>query len=132
MRLPNGNLFIFDNGFNRNFGSGTSNYSRAVEYRIDESAMEVRQIWEYGSERGSELYSPIISDVDLLENSNRLMTSGILFGADPHAKITEITYPDKTVAFEMSVFFKNAESGGSFSWGDFDLMYRAEKRKFYN
>jgi arylsulfate sulfotransferase len=130
MLLPNGNIFIYDNGFNRNF-EFAGNYSRGVEYEIDETNRTVRQVWEYGKDRGPELNSPIISDVDVLENGNRLISSGIIFGPDPKTKIVEVLYPQKTVAFEMTLHHKNSQSSGSFNWGDFDLMYRAEKRDFY-
>ena len=106
MLLPNGNLFLFDNGFNRNFVTGTPTYSRAVEYEIDETNMTIKQVWQYGMERGTDLYAPIISDVDLLDNGNRLMTSGMLFDlADPRALVSEITYPGKTLAFEAVFSF---------------------------
>jgi arylsulfate sulfotransferase len=42
--LPNGDLLLFDNGVSRHFGSPYASYSRAVIYRIDESAMTVRQM----------------------------------------------------------------------------------------
>jgi hypothetical protein len=50
---PQGNLLMFDNG---NFRASpfatsvpdTSNYSRAVEYQINEDTMEVSQVWDYG------------------------------------------------------------------------------------
>ena len=70
MILPNGNLFVFDNGRKRNFSgdpltADSSDYSRGVEYAINEVAMTVTQVWQYGKERGSAFYSPIISDVDV-------------------------------------------------------------------
>ena len=50
---PQGTLLLFDNG---NFRASpfatsvpnTTNYSRAVEYQINEHTMEVSQVWEYG------------------------------------------------------------------------------------
>jgi len=50
---PQGTLLMFDNG---NFRASpfapsvpdTINYSRAVEYQINEDTMEVSQVWEYG------------------------------------------------------------------------------------
>jgi len=41
----------------------TGNYSRAVEYKIDEAKGTVEQVWEYGKERGDEWYSPVTSVV---------------------------------------------------------------------
>ncbi|MGL4107818.1 aryl-sulfate sulfotransferase [Clostridium sp. LP20] len=76
-----GSLFVFDNG---NFRSNDmddvvlahNNYSRAVEYIIDEDAMEVEQIWQYGKESGNTLYSAQEGSIDILPNSNRLITFG--------------------------------------------------------
>ncbi len=81
--LPNGNLLIFDNGFGRGFGTATSQYSRAVEYEITENQNNeggtISQIWQYGKERGLEMFAPFISDVDYIEQSGtRLITAGSL------------------------------------------------------
>lgn len=132
MILPNGNLFLFDNGLTRNFSPDGPTYSRGVEYVIDESQMTVSQVWQYGEERGPEFYSVIISDVDLLPaTGNRLIMPGIVFGADPRALVTEVTYPGKQVVFEALIHFKNLLSIGSFSWGNFDLVYRSERLPLY-
>ena len=72
-------ILIYDNGNHRSYDSPLApadNYSRAVEYEIDEEAGTVRQIWQYGAERGSELFTPFIGDADYLENGNRLVTFG--------------------------------------------------------
>lgn len=133
MILPNGHIFVFDNGFNRCFEDPPSNlYSRAVEYEIDEENQTVKQVWEYGKERGDECFSAIISDVDYLpETQNRLFIPGIMFGDQPYAKIVEVTYPGKDVVFEATLNFKNLLGSGEFAWGEFDLMYRAERTTLY-
>ena len=77
-------ILLFDNGCVR-FGeadvqkdlltgdlSSIQNYSRLVQYRIDEKAGTIRQIWQYGKERGEELYTERCGDADLLSNGNRL------------------------------------------------------------
>ena len=38
--------------------------------------MTISQVWQYGKERGSEFYSPYVSDVDYLENNHYLILSG--------------------------------------------------------
>ena len=60
-----GTLTVFDNGWGRDFAPTklAGNYSRAVEYRIDEAKGTVEQVWEYGKERGDEWYSPVTSVV---------------------------------------------------------------------
>ena len=132
MILPNGNLFLFDNGLRRNFYSDGATFSRGVEYAVDESHMTVRQVWQYGEERGDEFYSPIISDVDFLAaTGNRLIMPGILFGTDPLAFVTEVTHPSKEVVFEAKIHFQNLFSSGALAWGDFDLVYRSERLPMY-
>ena len=71
--LPNGNILLFDNGFGRGIWKCNSDYSRAVEYSISENQNgvggTVSQIWQYGKERGAEMFAPFISDVDYLDSS---------------------------------------------------------------
>lgn len=79
--LPNGDLFLFDNGNNRSkleekAISAENNYSRAVIYRIDTTDKTVQQIWEYGKNLGSDFYSPYISDVDYITDNHYLILSG--------------------------------------------------------
>ena len=81
MILPNGNLFVFDNGNNRsktaeNAVSAESNYSRGVIYQLDKENKMIHQVWQYGKERGSEFYSPYISDVDYFNDGHYLIHSG--------------------------------------------------------
>ena len=64
----NGDLLVFDNGNFRSFDPqhftpAYRNYSRAVAYQVDEKNMTVRQVWQYGKERGSELYAPFLGIV---------------------------------------------------------------------
>lgn len=81
MILPNGNLFVFDNGNNRsktaeNAVSAENNYSRGVIYQLDKENKTIHQVWQYGKERGSEFYSPYISDVDYFNDGHYLIHSG--------------------------------------------------------
>ncbi len=126
--LPNGNLLLFDNGLRRNYDPKPS-YSRAVEYKIDEVNRTVTQVWQYGKERGVEMYSPITSDVDVLANGNRLITSGNIraSGKPGHAKMVEVTYPDNEVVFEADLYFQDALGTKEKSWGQFDIVFRGER-----
>lgn len=79
--LPNGNLLLFDNGYGRDFGNALADYSRAVEYEIEEAADHIggniKQVWEYGKERGDEMYASFISDVDYISSrDSRLIIAG--------------------------------------------------------
>ena len=126
--LPNGNLLLFDNGLRRNFEAKPT-YSRAVEYKINEAERTITQVWQYGKERGLEMFSPITSDVDALPNGNRLITSGNIraSGKPGHGKMVEITYPDNEVVFEADIYFKDALGTGEKSWGQFDILFRGER-----
>ena len=133
MLLPNGNIFAFDNGWRRHFQSSTLNgYSRAVEYEIDEENGTVKQVWQYGEERGTETYSGNISDVDFLpETGNRLFAPGNILHANvKQGKIIEVKYPSGEVVFEANINYKNATSTGS-GWGAADLIYRSERVPLY-
>ena len=126
-----GTMFVFDNGRERNFSEEGPEYSRGVEYAIDEEAMTVEQVWQYGKERGEAFYSPIISDVDYLpQTGNRLIMPGIIgtFSPPSYALMTEVTYPDKEVVFEARLEFKNLLEGDSI-FGD--SIYRAERLPLY-
>ncbi|MFA7689117.1 MAG: aryl-sulfate sulfotransferase [Bacilli bacterium] len=90
MVLPNGNVFIFDNGNNRSkikkeYINANDNYSRGVIYKIDTNNMTINQVWQYGKERGSSYYSPYISDVDYYEDSHYLVHSGGISSKDGKA-----------------------------------------------
>jgi len=102
MLMPDGNIMLFDNGNLRNYSSGI-NYSRAVEYQINETEKTVRQIWQYGKERGTETFSSLVSDVDYLSETNHVLFSPgykAENGNGKGGKIIELDYITKEVVFE--------------------------------
>lgn len=79
--LPNGDVFVFDNGTWRsktveNRVAPEHNFSRGVIYRIDTDKMEIEQVWQYGKERGSEFYSPYICNTDYYADGHYMVHSG--------------------------------------------------------
>ena len=81
MITPEGYVFIFDNGNNKSknedeYVDAEDSYSRGVMYKIDTEKMTIEQVLEYGKERGSEFYSPYISDVDYLDKNHCIVHSG--------------------------------------------------------
>ena len=81
MITPEGYVFIFDNGNNKSknkdeYVDAEDSYSRGVMYKIDTEKMTIKQVFEYGKERGSEFYSPYISDVDYLAKDHYIIHSG--------------------------------------------------------
>jgi len=135
---PEGNLLFFDNGFGRNFGT-SEKFSRAMEVSIVEGIIggSVETVWEFGRERGEEFYSPIISDVDYVEDSNtRLITAGSLAFSHEYTDHDNITNSwsddflrssiievneNNNILFELHV---NSEITNA-------SIYRAEKVKLY-
>ncbi len=91
-----GNLMVFDNG---NFRAlppeepvpHADNYSRAVEYAIDEEAMTVSQAWSYGGPGSDMFYSPFLGDAD------RLSITGNVLIADGGRLVDEDGVPTNNV-----------------------------------
>lgn len=144
MQTPEGDLMLFDN---RNQDilneDGTVDqgklWSRAVRYEIDEENMTVRQVWQYGKERGTELYSSVLSDVDYLADSHYLINFGSIYvledgsncdaflsprenmgTAKKQAAVVEVV--DNQVVFEVSI--KGAEGVNA-------NTYKAERKDIY-
>lgn len=105
---PDGNLLLFDNGGNNRNFIGADRYSRAVEYAINVEEKTVKQIWEYGKDRGLETFSSIVSDVDYLPSSNHVIFSpGSVRNTANYGKVIEIDYTTKNVVFEATITMLN-------------------------
>lgn len=118
-----GSFMFFDNGDTRNY-STSELYSRAVEYEIDEENMTVKQVWQYGKERGIETYSRLQSDVDFLPNLNNVLFVpgwNVANGGKVGGKVIEVNYTSKEVVFEARI---SPPSGPQ-------TLHRAEKISFY-
>ncbi len=109
--IPNGDLMVFDNGATRNYNPNAAvHYSRAVEYRINETNMTVQQIWEYGKENGSSTFSQIVSSVKYLPQTKHILFSPgyqVPNSTGLGGKIVEIDYATKKVVFQASVSSAN-------------------------
>lgn len=109
--LPNGHIIAFDNGYCRNFiplpYTAPNLYSRVVEYEIDEDNMTIRQVWQYGKERGRTCYAPAMSNVEYLKKTgHRLFCSGMGNKMDNNlwgGHIIEVDPQTNEVVFEMKV-----------------------------
>ena len=66
-----------------------------MQYRIDETDHTIRQVWQYGKERGEELYSERCGDADYLPNGNRLgffyIVNEFPENASSHVVISEVS-----------------------------------------
>jgi arylsulfate sulfotransferase len=79
---PSGTILLFDNG---NFRTSpfdgkekipdSQNYSRAVEYAVDEQNMEVRQVWEYGKNIEKPLFAGHISDANWMPTTGNILVT---------------------------------------------------------
>lgn len=132
---PEGYLFLFDNGNNKSknlkdYTPAKSSYSRGVLYKINTTSMTVEQLWQYGKERGSDFYSPYISDVDYLEKDHYLVHSGgiVKSNGEPSNQPAGLTAGNVTL-FSDTVEIKNNRV-------IFELLsptnnYRVEKMNIY-
>ncbi|MEM9917481.1 MAG: aryl-sulfate sulfotransferase [Bacteroidota bacterium] len=100
----NGNLLLFDNGDNRNYGNA-GKYSRAVEYEINEIDKTIRQVWAYGKERGEETYSRVVSGIGSLdEKDNILFAPGAIdYNGETYGKVIEIDRQSGQRLFEATI-----------------------------
>ncbi len=93
-RLPNGNITIFDNGT-----FSDPQYSRGVEYELDEVNMTATQVWEF--DHGKTIQSSHKGNVQRLPNGNTLISWGGL-GENPAVPSFTEVKPDGTIAYQVS------------------------------
>ncbi|MFC2136708.1 arylsulfotransferase family protein [Bacteroidota bacterium] len=67
-RLENGNILLFDNG------TSDRNYSRGVEYQIDEESMTITMVLEF--RHIPDIMTPLMGSIQRLENGNTLIGWG--------------------------------------------------------
>ena len=101
-----GTILIYDNGNNRASPfdptlSDADNFSRAVEYKINEETKEIDIVWEYGQFEDETLYTFFIGDADYLPlTGNALIT----FGGTQPARLIEVTRTTPAVkVFDLSL-----------------------------
>ncbi len=122
MITPQGTLLVYDDGNYRATPfdpplPNTNNYSRAVEYSINEQTMEVSQVWSYGSTNTELLYTGQVGNADWLpQRSNVLVNFGFVSYANgvspspfsPNAsmvRIKEVTHDSAPeVVFDLAFF----------------------------
>ena len=121
-------LLMYDNGNARAMPFDArvpdqNNYSRAVEFSIDENNLRVAQVWDTTQAAVDRLYTPALGDADRLpQTGNVLVTFGFVTyvnGAHPSpyatnatmARIREFTHdPVPSLVFELSFFDRNNTS----------------------
>lgn len=93
-RLPNGNFLFFDNGFAK-----PVQYSRAVEFEVDEEEMTARKVWDF--RRQPDISAFAMGSAQRLRNGNTLINWGMIFNGE-HTTVTEVN-PQKDIVFEASL-----------------------------
>lgn len=126
-------IILFDNNnvIYRGDKDVSGDYSRIVQYRINEKEKSVEEVWSYGEERGKDLYSSIVGNSQYLyDTGNRLMTSGHIDTegelADTTAKVVEVMDDKEAeVVYELTIsdFTKNGS--------DTKHMYRSLRMPLY-
>lgn len=141
MLTPQGTLLLYNDGNERACPwdppvDDSSNYSCAVEYQIDETNMEVSEVWNSAAAEGDRLYTFAVGDANWLpERRNILVTYGLISyinGVHPSpysagatmSRIIEYTHdPVPQIVFELSFFNTNNTSSSYKGY----FIYRADR-----
>jgi len=124
-------IMLFDNNkrITRGNEETSGEYSRAVQYRVNEVEGTVEEMDSYGEERGTNFYSSVVGDADFQpDTENVLITSGRIEnegGDNPESRIVEVTNDEEEVVFELVV------SRFADRHGDRSQVYRAERFPLY-
>ncbi len=127
---PQGTLLVYDDGNSRASPfdppvPDSANYSRAVEYDINEQTMEVTQVWQYGQNVHEPLFTPFLGSACWQTNTGNVL---VHFGAVTYAnhlppginasgammvRIQEVTHDENPqVVFDLSIFdYNNSDPG---------------------
>jgi hypothetical protein len=112
LRSLGGNRYLlFDNGNFSNQYTGTSKFSRAVEYLLDTVNMTAQKTWEFV--HPDSLFSPAISSVQRLQGGNTLINFGNLQNLNMGSILCEV---DSTGQLVFELRFVNGQN-----------LYRAHK-----
>lgn len=107
-----GTILFFDNGgwsgVVGEVGNPHGYHSRAVEYKVDETAKTATLVWEFpgtfnvDSWYKDSFYLPFWGDADRLPNGNVLITAGVR-GTTVRSRIFEVTKQDGKVVWEFQL-----------------------------
>jgi hypothetical protein len=93
--LPNGDVTLFDNG-----NQHPAQYSRAVEYKLDQVNKTAELVWDY--RHNPDIFAQAMGSVQRLPDGNTLVGWGGAGSTEGTPVLTEV-HPDKSVAFELSL-----------------------------
>ena len=104
--LSNGNYTLFDNG-----KGNVPEYSRAVEYVLDEVNKTIEMVWEYDANK--EIYGPSGGSAQLLPSGNTIICYG---GQMNHPSMIEV-HPDGSKAWQLDYQDENSSGRAlKFPW----------------
>jgi len=98
-------ILLFNNGIFRSFDlasatPGADLYSNLIHYRINEKAMTVEEVWQYGRENGAATFSSVYGSASLLPNGNILGCWGYI--KYKLTKIIEVDPSSNKVVFQAT------------------------------
>ena len=97
-RLQNGNILFFDNG-----NYHTPQFSRTVEYKLDEINFEAKKVWQYRN--NPDYYTGAMGSVRRLSNGNTLINwcrAGYVTEIKPDgSKALEIKFPPELYSYRV-------------------------------
>ena len=98
----------------------SANYSRAVEYNINEQTMQVSQVWEYGANSAEPLFTAALGGADWMTNTGNVLINFGFVSYDNHVnpsaiatnatmvRIQEVTHDaNPELVFDLSIFDTN-------------------------
>ncbi|GAB4073731.1 aryl-sulfate sulfotransferase [Barrientosiimonas marina] len=124
-------IILFDNNHVVTRGDETisDDYSRMVQYRINEKEQTVDEIWSYGEGRGEDFYSSIVGNVQYMpDTGNRLITSGYI-APNPDGDARESRIVETNDKDDADVLYEIKLSG--FNEDSHKFAYRAHRWPLY-
>lgn len=135
---PNGDIMCFDNGHYRSkiraeYRQNKDNFSRGVRYRLNTDEMTIKQVWQYGKERGEAFFSSYIGNVEYYKDGHYMIHSGGIQYYGEHASETPAAIlqndehvRSESITIEMlnDKIMMELKISGNF--------YRAKKMKLYH
>jgi hypothetical protein len=125
---PQGTLLVYDDGnfranpFNPSVADA-SNFTRGVEYSINEDTLEISQVWEYGEFTSERLYTPSVGNIAWLPKTGNIAITfanvTYVNGVHPSPyspgatmmRIKEVTHEQPAeVVFDLQLFDNNNTS----------------------
>ncbi len=124
-------IMLFDNNrfITRGHKELEAQYSRAAQYRVNETDGTVEEIWSFGEGYGADMYAHIVSDANFLpEENNVLINYGKVMdeNEDPFTVIQEVTKDE-----EQEVVFNLLIDKYDDEYSHRHQIYRAERHALY-